>query len=88
MKIKKGFVLRRIGDKEVVIGEGLEQVNFNKIVALNATAANLWKQLEGKDFTEQEVASLLEKEYEIDASVAEKDAKDIIARWTEVGLIE
>lgn len=88
MKIKKGFVLRRIGDKEVVIGEGLEQVNFNKIVALNSTAAYLWKLLVGKDFTDQDVAFLLEKEYEIEAEVAEKDARDIIAKWAEVGLVD
>ena len=42
MKIKKGFVLRQLLGEYVVTGEGLERVNFNKIISLNATAAYLW----------------------------------------------
>ena len=54
MKIKEGFVLRKIGDKDVVIGEGLDQINFNKIIALNSSAANLWRALAIKDFSEED----------------------------------
>ena len=50
MKIKEGFVLRQIGDEMVVVGEGLEQVNFNKIICLNDTAAYLWKTCKDKNF--------------------------------------
>ena len=44
MRIKKGFVLREVCGENVIIGEGLEAINFGKMLALNASAAWLWKQ--------------------------------------------
>ena len=35
MKIKEGFKLRTIVGEHIVTGEGLSQVNFNKIISLN-----------------------------------------------------
>ena len=43
MKIKKGFVMRSICGQNVISGEGLEQVNFSKLVTLNESAAYLGK---------------------------------------------
>ena len=48
MKIKEGFVLRTIVGENVVIGEGLAQINFNKMICLNSSAAYLWREVEGK----------------------------------------
>ncbi len=87
MKIKEGFVLRKIGNKDVVIGEGLDQINFNKIIALNSSAAKLWEALSDKDFTEEDAIDFLEKHYEIDHATAEKDAKEVVAKWVSLGLI-
>ncbi len=87
MKIKEGFVLRKIGDKDVVIGEGLDQINFNKIIALNSSAANLWRALAIKDFSEEDAIDFLENYYQIDHQIAEKDAKAILEKWKSVGLI-
>ncbi len=87
MKIKEGFVLRKIGDKDVVIGEGLDQINFNKIIALNSSAANLWRTLAIKDFSEEDAIDFLENYYQIDHQIAEKDAKAILEKWKSVGLI-
>lgn len=88
MRIKNGFVLRKIGDKEVVIGEGIEQINFNKLIALNETAAFLWKELAEKDFTEKDAADLLIEEYDVTEDVAAKDVGALIARWKTIGLID
>ena len=44
MNIKKGFVLREVCGEHVIVGEGLGAVNFGKLLALNETAAWLWKQ--------------------------------------------
>lgn len=87
MKIKEGFVLRKIGDKDVVIGEGLDQINFNKIIALNSSAANLWRALMIKEFTEEDAIDFLENYYQIDHKIAERDAKVILEKWESLGLI-
>ena len=88
MRIKEGFVLRNIVGESVVIGEGLAQINFNKMVCLNSSAAYLWKEVEGKEFSKENLASLLVKEYEIDEELAAKDAATIAQKWIEAGVVE
>jgi hypothetical protein len=63
MKIKKGFVLRQMCGENIVTAEGLEHINFNKLISLNATAAFLWEKVEGKEFTAEEMAQYLIEEY-------------------------
>jgi hypothetical protein len=88
MRIKKGFKLREIMGEYAVIGEGLEQVNFNKIISLNGTAAYIWKEIEGKDFDSEMVANLLLERYEVDAETATSDAIALVQKLAENGLTE
>lgn len=88
MKIIEGFRLRDVMGQATVIGEGVNQVNFNKLITLNSSAAFLWKQVEGKEFDDTTLADLLVEEYGIDRELAEKDSKAIAAQWLEVGLVE
>ena len=53
MKIKEGFVLRQMCGENIVAGEGLEHINFNKLISLNSTAAFLWQELVGKEEGEE-----------------------------------
>lgn len=88
MKIIEGFRLRDVMGQATVIGEGVNQVNFNKLITLNSSAAFLWKQVEGKEFDENMLADLLVEEYGIERELAEKDAKALAAQWAETGLVE
>ncbi len=88
MKIKEGFVLRSIGDTYMVVGEGLAQIDFNKIVSLNATAAYLWKALQGKEFSTDDVRDLLLAQYDVDEKTASADAAALVDKWDEAGLLE
>ncbi len=88
MKIKEGFVLRSIGDNYMVVGEGLAQIDFNKIISLNSTAAYLWKAVQGKEFTVQDLKDLLLEEYDVDEATALKDASALAEKWAEAGLTE
>ncbi len=88
MKIKEGFILRQICGEYVVVGEGLAQVNFNKMLSLNESAAYLWKAVEGKEFTEEDLVQLLLNQYEVTREVAENDVKKLIAIWKEQGVAE
>ena len=51
MKLLDGLVLRPLLGEHIVTGEGLSRIDFSRVVSLNATAAWLWEQVEGKDFT-------------------------------------
>ena len=87
MKIIEGFRLRDVMGQATVIGEGVDQVNFSKLITLNESAAFLWKEVEGKDFEVETLAGLLGGEYGIDESLAARDAKSIAEQWIEAGLV-
>lgn len=74
MKIRKGFVLREMCGETLVTAEGMDNFDFDKVISLNATAAYLWKTVEGKDFDESMLTSLLLDRYEVDNETASKDA--------------
>ena len=46
MKLKKGFALHDVCGEKVLIAEGIENVNFSKMINLNPTAAFLWEEAE------------------------------------------
>jgi len=88
MKIRNGFVLREMCGENIVTAEGMENINFNKLISLNSTAAFLWKTLEGKEFTVEEMAQLLVDEYEIDMELALTDSRNLCKAWTDAGITE
>lgn len=88
MRIKEGFTLREIIGQFVVIGEGLKQVNFNKMISMNESAAYLWKGVEGKDFTVEDLTKLLTDKYEVSEEQAASDAAAIAQKWIEAELID
>jgi len=89
MRIKKGFVLREVCGERVIMGEGLGAINFGKLLALNETAAWLWKQAqEMSDFTIETLAERLCEEYDVTADEAKADVAEIIADWQKVDVVE
>ena len=88
MKIKEGFILRSICGEYVVVGEGLTQVNFNKMLSLNESAAYLWKEIQGKEFSGEDLVQLLLDRYEVSPEQAKADVDKLIASWKEEGVVE
>ena len=89
MRIKKEFVLREVCGEHVITGEGLAAVNFGRLLALNETAAWLWKLADAMgDFTVEQLADKLCEEYEVSNDVAKEDVAKIIGQWQKEGVIE
>ena len=89
MRIKKGFVLRDVCGERVIIGEGLGAINFGKMLALNESAAWLWKQAQAMgDFTIESLADKLCEEYDVEPDEARRDVTDIVAEWQQVEVVE
>ena len=84
MKLKKGFVLRDVAGEKIVSAEGLEQMDFNKLITLNPTAAYLWEEVYGSEFDED----LLTDRYDIDRETALADVRQLLKDWTEIGVTE
>lgn len=88
MKIKEGFKLRNVCGSNVIIAQGLEHINFSKIINLNDSAAWLWQQIEGREFTVELLSDLLMEHYEVDRDIAVRDAKELTDSWIAAGMVE
>lgn len=87
-ELKKGFVLRDVCGEHVLMAEGLGVVNFNRLMSLNPSAAFLWQEAERLgEFTEQQLADALCREYDVDGETAMQDVKDILGEWRKEGLL-
>lgn len=89
MRIKNGFVLRQVCGENVIVGEGLDAINFGRMLCLNETAAWLWqKAQESGDFTVESLSDALCDEYEVDKAQALADVKETIDNWISQGVVE
>ena len=85
----KGFKLRRLGNEYILVGESVEQVNFNKMITMNDTAAFLWQQVsDGSNFDADSLADMLCSEYEVSKAQALQDADKTLQAWLSAGIIE
>lgn len=87
MKIKPGFELRTICGENIVIAHGIENIDFSRIITLNASAADVWNTVVGKDFEIADIVSMLLEEYDVDEQTATADATQLIDDWKKAGLI-
>ena len=89
MKTKTGFHLRTICGENVVVAEGIENIDFSKIISMNESAAYLWQKAEKlPSFTTDDLVALLCEEYEVEEATAQADVQTITQQWAEAGLIE
>jgi uncharacterized protein YfdQ (DUF2303 family) len=88
MRIKKEFRLHQIGDEYIVIKDGNSHVDFTEVISLNPTAAYLWKEVEGKEFTKAALADRLTDYYEVDRNTAVSDVDKLVSQWLEAGIAE
>ena len=88
MNIKKGFILREVCGENVIVGEGLDAINFGKLLCLNETAAWLWKEAAKGEFTVETLADALCEEYDVTPEKAREDVTSMVAEWQNVGVIE
>lgn len=88
MKIKDGFELKDICGENIIISHGKENINFTKIITLNESAALIWNEVIGKDFSIEDMVRTIIDEYEIDEATAKKDCENIASEWEKVGFIE
>lgn len=89
MKIKNGFLLRDVCGEKVVTPQGLDNIDFNALIALNESSAYLFERLQGSDdFSAQDMADLLCAEYEVDQATALRDSENLMKQWKEIGLAE
>ena len=88
MKLRNGYRLRSLGQEYILVAEGLEAVDFSRMISLNESAAFLWKEVEGKDFDDEMLTTLLTENYDISRETAQNDVAALLKSWSDAGLIE
>ncbi len=87
MKIREGFVLRKMGGQPIIVSVGAASKVFNGMIKLNETGEFLWnKMMEGAD-EEALIQALLEK-YEVSEELAKQDVSHFIETLRQPGIIE
>ncbi len=87
MRIKEGFKLRTLCGEYIVVGEGINVVDFNKMLTLNDSAAWLWEQVQGRDFTSEDLVSLLTDKYDVSQERASADVDKLLQTWQQEGIV-
>ena len=86
MKIRNGFMLRKVGGQNVVVAVGAASRDFNGIIKLNETGAFLWELLKSER-TPEELTEALLAEYDIDRETASADVEAFAERLSRAELL-
>ncbi|MDF2472239.1 MAG: hypothetical protein K0R21_21 [Anaerocolumna sp.] len=77
MRIKSGYILRKIAGSDMVVPVGSNIADFNGIISLNESAAFLWRHLtEGVELPH--LVTVLAEEYNISKEQAQVDTENFI----------
>lgn len=87
MKIKEGFLLRQVGDNNVVVPVGAQTVDFRCILTLNEVGAFLWEKM-AVECTVTDLVEALLAEYDVTADIATVDVERYVASLREKNLLD
>ena len=78
IKIKKGFVLRKLGTEYIAVAIGAASRDFNGMIRLNETGAFYWEEL-SKGRTEEQLVEETRNHFEeVDEETVRKDIREFL----------
>lgn len=87
MKLRSDLTIRQLGDESIIVDPSQDMVDMTKVFTLNETAAFLWNQLQGQDFSVDNIVTILLENYDVTDKVARQDAQVMIDSFTKQGLL-
>lgn len=87
MKIKKGYVIRKVMGNNVVIATGEASRNFHGMVKLNDTAAEIWGYL-AENLSEEEICARMLEKYDVAPETLRADVRTTLETLEKQGFIE
>lgn len=82
MKVKDGFILRKVGLQYVVAATGKASENFNGMLRLNESGAFAFRLLQ-EGISQEELVGRIAAEYEVCRETAQADVAQFLARLQE-----
>ncbi len=86
-KLKSGFIIREIGNQVMAVPIGKQTTEIHGMIALSESAKLLWEALE-KGSNVEELANILIDNYDVEYSVAVKDAENFVKALADQGALE
>lgn len=87
MKIKEGYVIRKVMGNHVVIATGEQSKNFHGMVKLNNTAAKIWEYI-ANGLDEDGICAAMLEEYDVDEKLLREDIQKAVKTLIEQGFVE
>ncbi len=87
MKAKDGFLMRKVGERAVVVPVGEASKSFHGMLNLNGAGAFLWNLL-GEERTEEEMLDAMLAEYDTSREEAKKGLDNFLQKLREAGVLE
>lgn len=87
MKIKEGFVVRQVADSWMAVPVGSMAGEMGGLIALNDTAADIWQILQ-EEHSEEEVAEILQREYDTDMDVIRAHVHEFVEELSQKGILD
>ena len=87
MKIKEGFILRKVGSQYVAAATGKASESFNGMLRLNESGALAFRLLQ-EGITEEELVTRIVAEYDVSEEAARADVNRFLARLQEADALE
>ncbi len=79
MRIKEGYVLKKLGTGFVVVTIGEASKNFNGFIRLNSTGAFIWQRIEAGDDTREKLIASMKSYYtDMDEQTAREDLEELL----------
>ena len=79
MKIKQGYIMKKLGTGYVVVTVGQASKDFNGMIRLNPAGAFLWESIQaGKSTKEQLIQAMLERYDDLDEATAKADLDEFL----------
>lgn len=87
MKIKDGFILRKVGGSNVIVPTGNEANEFNGMITVNDTGAFIFEKLQS-GMNNDEIVKAITQEFEIDSNTAANDVEKFIEKMKSANMFE
>ncbi|MCD8122321.1 MAG: PqqD family protein [Clostridiales bacterium] len=87
MKIRKGFILRKVAGKYVVVAVGPASKSLNGMIKLNDTGAFCWDYLL-QGISKEDLVNRLAAEYDVTREQAAQDVKAFLDTLREAGCLD
>lgn len=87
LKRNDDFLLRRVGEANILVPLRQKVVNLQGVITLNETGAFIWELLK-EERTPDELAEALVEEFDVEFDQAKKDVEEFLKQLKELGALQ